>query len=135
FVQRFREIKGVAARDDRVELTMPPGFDRVSFSGEEYSTVAEEIEPQHLAPNDTMVFFQEIETCAPQLVSDQAKIDVKVTWKDRDSHEARELARSYTFGELFDRPAKGADLQLAKGEAIFAYARGLQQLNRGYGAP
>jgi Ca-activated chloride channel family protein len=122
FGARFLETLGVAARDVRVELTLPPGFDLVSFSGEEYSTVAEEIEPQHLAPNDTMVFFQEIETCAPQLVSDAATIDVKVTWRDRDSHEPRELARSYTFGEL----VAGTDLQLAKGEAIFAYARGLQ---------
>src|SRR5690606_738019 len=33
FGQRFLEIMGVAARDVRVELTMPPGFDLVSFSG------------------------------------------------------------------------------------------------------
>ncbi|MFO7565286.1 MAG: VWA domain-containing protein [Enhygromyxa sp.] len=135
FGARFLETMGIAARDVRVELTLPPGFDLISFSGEEYSTVAEEIEPQHLAPNDTMVFFQELETCAPQLVSDEAKIDVRVTWRDRDSHEARELARSYTFGELFEGPVKGADLQMAKGAAVFAYARGLQKLNRGYASP
>jgi Ca-activated chloride channel family protein len=126
FGARFLETMGVAARDVRVELTLPPGFDLVSFSGEEYSTVAEEIEPQHLAPNDTMVFFQELETCAPQLVSDAATIDVKVTWHDRDSHEPREFARNYTFGELLNGTDEGAILQLAKGEAIFAYARGLQ---------
>jgi Ca-activated chloride channel family protein len=134
FGGRFLETMGIAARDVRVELTMPPGFDFVAFSGEEYSTVADEIEPQHLAPNDTMVFYQEIETCAPELVSDAARIDVKVTWHDRDSHEPRELARSYTFGELFDSPANGADLQLAKGQAIFAYAQGLQNFHRDTGA-
>jgi Ca-activated chloride channel family protein len=135
FGARFLETMGVAARDVRVELNLPPGFEIVRFSGEEYSSVAEEIEPQHLAPNDTMVFHQEIETCAPHLVSDDAEIEVEVSWHDRDSFEARSLRRSYTFGELFDRgePSDRADLQLKKGAAIFAYARGLQAMTRNYG--
>src|SRR5690606_14876854 len=41
FGERFLETMGVAARDVRVELTLPPGFEIVSFSGEEYSSVAE----------------------------------------------------------------------------------------------
>jgi Ca-activated chloride channel family protein len=130
FGDRFLETMGVAARDVRVELTMPPGFNLASFSGEEYSTVAAEIEPQHLAPNDTMVFFQELETCAPQLLDPAAKIDVKVTWHDRDSHEARELGRSYSFAELLDPSSTNAaheQDQLSKGEAIFAYAQALER--------
>jgi Ca-activated chloride channel family protein len=138
FGGRFLETMGIAARDVRVELTMPPGFEIVRFSGEEYSTVAEDIEPQHLAPNDTMVFHQEIETCAPQLVADDgsAQIDVKVTWHDRDSFEAQELSRSYSFGELTGgtQPSQAAaGLQLKKGAAVFAYASGLQQLSNHYG--
>ena len=134
FGGRFLETMGVAARDVRVELTMPPGFEIVRFSGEEYSTVAAEIEPQHLAPNDSMVFHQEIETCAPQLVGDDAQIDVKVTWHDRDSFEGRELSRSYSFGELtgsLEATQVRANLQLKKGAAVFAYANGLQQLSHG----
>jgi hypothetical protein len=63
----LRETMHVAARDVQVRLDMPPGFKIVKFSGEEYSADPAEIEPQHLAPNDAMVFHQTVSTCAPEL--------------------------------------------------------------------
>jgi Ca-activated chloride channel family protein len=131
FDARFLETMAVAARDVRVELTMPPGFEIVRFSGEEYSTVAEEIEPQHLAPNDVMVFHQEIETCAPALLEAGAgeaapQVHVRLTWHDRDDHELQAIERDYDFAELLAEP----DPHLLEGAAVFAYAEGLQAYQR-----
>ncbi|HFE46581.1 MAG TPA: VWA domain-containing protein, partial [Nannocystis exedens] len=68
FGDDFVNTMSVALRDVQVRLDMPPGFEIVKFSGEEYSDDPSEIEPQHLAPNDAMVFHQTIATCAPELV-------------------------------------------------------------------
>ena len=39
------------------------------FYGEEYSENPEEVEPQHLAPNDSMIYHQVIASCDPDAVS------------------------------------------------------------------
>jgi Ca-activated chloride channel family protein len=122
FGERFLETMAIAARNVQVELTMPPGFEIVKFSGEEYSGNPKEIEPQHIAPNDAMVFHQQIETCAPELISDDAVISVELTWQDPRTFEPRELTRSWTFAELL-----GADPSLLlEGAAVLAYAEALQ---------
>src|SRR5690606_1507253 len=90
FGERFVQTMAVAVRDVRVRLDMPPGFSIVKFSGEEFSTDPAEIEPQHLAPNDAMVFHQTIATCAPELVDDEAEFKVAVRWKDPITFEERE---------------------------------------------
>ena len=60
----------VAARDVQVELTLPPSFQMLEFHGEEYSEDPEEVEPQHLAMDDAMVFHQVLESCAPEVLTD-----------------------------------------------------------------
>ena len=67
-------VEDVAGRDVQIRLDLPPDFRVVRFSGEEMSHVQSEVEPQHIAPNDAMVFHQEIETCAPDLVDDETEI-------------------------------------------------------------
>jgi Ca-activated chloride channel family protein len=122
FGARFVQTMAVAARDVRVRLDLPPGFEIVKFSGEEFSSDPTEIEPQHLAPNDAMVFHQTIETCAPELVDEAASFTVAVRWRDAITFEERE--------ETVTRPIKES-LQaetpmLKKGAAVFAYAEGLK---------
>lgn len=117
----------VAARDVQVQLDLPPGFEIDKFSGEEYSTDPSEIEPQHLAPNDAMVFFQSISTCAPDLVDDDATIAVTVTYKDAVTFEERSVRRTFTFGELLDAGTR----QLRKGAALFTYAEALSAVSQG----
>ncbi len=122
FDDQFLSTMAIAARDVQVELTMPPGFEIVKFSGEEFSANPEEIEPQHIAPNDAIVFYQQVETCAPELVADDAPISVKLTWQDVWTFEPRETTTNWTFAELF-----GADPTLMlKGAAVLAYAEGLK---------
>lgn len=103
---------------------MPPGFEIVKFSGEEYSEIPEEIEPQHIAPNDAMVFHQTIATCAPELAGDDAEITVTVRFRDAVTFEAKEITQTVTLGELLEE----SDPQLLKGAAVFAYAEGLKLL-------
>jgi Ca-activated chloride channel homolog len=118
FRDRFLEVLDVSARDVAVRLDLPPGFEMVRFSGEEYSSDPMEIEPQHLAPNDAMVFQQHISTCAPDLLDADPEITVEVTWKDAVSFEAQSQTLTMSWSEL---TAASSNL-LWKGEAVFDYA-------------
>lgn len=122
FHDDFISTMAIAARDVQLRLEMPPGFEIVSTSAEELSADASEVEPQHLAPNDAMVFHQHVRTCAPQLASNDATVTVTVIWIDAVTFQPRQLQRVVSVGELL-----GADpAPLLKGAAVFAYAEGLK---------
>ena len=127
FSERFSNTFGVSARDVGLQLTLPPGFEIVRFSGEEYSTDFTEIEPQHLAPDDSMVFFQEIETCAPEGISDESPVTVTAVWKDPLTFVSNEQVLSTTFGEL----AAADTVELTRGAALFAYVEMLKACRYG----
>jgi Ca-activated chloride channel homolog len=122
FFDRFSEVMDIAAREVEVRLDLPPTFEIVTTSAEEVSTDRTEIEPQHIAPNDTMVFFQHIASCDPSTVSDDTPLTVLVTWKDDRTFLPVEIERTWTFGELLGAPVR----QLRRGAAIFAYAEALR---------
>jgi Ca-activated chloride channel family protein len=120
FGDRAVQVLDVAARDVQVRLDLPPGFEIVRMSAEEASTSKEDVEPQHLSPNDAMVFYQTLRTCAPDDVTEATPIGVTVTWKDPRTFEERSTSTTYTLGEL-----TGADDPLLlKGDALFAFAEG-----------
>jgi Ca-activated chloride channel homolog len=127
FGERFLSTLDVAARDVAVQLDMPPGFSVVRFSGEEISTDPTEVEPQHLAPNDAMVFHQQIETCAPELVGADTTFTVTVRYEDATSFAPREQQVEVRFADLLGTE----DRLLLKGAAVFAYAEALQQWQEG----
>ena len=119
----------IAARNVQIELQLPPGFQIVKFSGEEFSGDPTEIEPQHLAPNDSMVLYQQLRTCAPELVTDSTEITVTARWEDVATYEPREVSRTYTVGELL--ASEGGTL--TKAAAIVAYTDVLVQMTK-YGS-
>ncbi|MCA9657367.1 MAG: VWA domain-containing protein [Myxococcales bacterium] len=121
FNEDFVNTMAVAVRDVQVKLDMPPGFEIVKFSGEEYSDNPAEIEPQHLAPNDTMVFHQTIATCAPELIADDTPITVTARYKDAITFEQKEIMATVTFGELLGVESP----MVRKGAAVFAYVEAL----------
>ncbi|MCA9635803.1 MAG: VWA domain-containing protein [Myxococcales bacterium] len=123
----FVNTMAVAARDVQVRLDMPPGFEIVKFSGEEYSANPDEIEPQHLAPNDAMVFHQTIRTCAPELVEDATEIKVTARYKDAITFEPREVTTTVTFGQLLGTQSP----MVRKGAALYAYVEALQGVQAG----
>ncbi|MCX4247571.1 vWA domain-containing protein [Paraliomyxa miuraensis] len=128
FHDDFISTLAVAARDVQVQLDMPPGFEIVRTSAEEISTNASEVEPQHLAPNDAMVFHQQLHTCAPELATDDAAITVTVRWRDAVTFEPRELVHQAAIGELLAAEADGG--RLLKGAAVYAYAESLKAYKR-----
>jgi Ca-activated chloride channel family protein len=122
FGDDFESVMAIAGRDVQVELTMPPGFEIVKFSGEEFSGDPQEVEPQHIAPNDAMVFHQQVETCAPEIVDDASLITVVASWDDPWTFEAKQVEQSWSFAEL----SAMDQALLLKGAAILAYAEALK---------
>ncbi|MBL4683288.1 MAG: VWA domain-containing protein [Nannocystaceae bacterium] len=122
FTDGFVNTMGVAARNVAVRLDMPPGFEVIRFSGEEISEDPAEVEPQHLSPNDAMVFHQHIETCAPDLVTPDTEFTVTATYADAKTFDVREISQTFTFAEMIS-----ADHSLLlKGAAVFEYAEALK---------
>jgi Ca-activated chloride channel family protein len=122
FGDDFENTMAIAGRDVQVELTMPPGFEIVKFSGEEFSGDPQEVEPQHIAPNDAMVFHQQIQTCAPEIIDDSSVITVVANWDDPWTYEAKQVEHSWSFAEL----SAMDQALLLKGAAILAYAESLK---------
>ena len=124
FKDGFVNTLMIAARDVQVEIELPPGFAIDRFSGEEYSDVASEVEPQHLAPNDAMVFHQRISTCAPEAVSAESSVTVTARYLDAATLVAKEVSVTRSFGEMLAEKA----LRLRKGAALVAYVDALTAL-------
>lgn len=122
FGDRFEEVFDVAARSVQVRLDLPPGFSIVRYSGEEYSGDPTEVQRQNLAPNDAMVFYQTVATCAPEAVTEDSSVTVTVSYLDPVTFEPRETTLTRTFAELMDSDAA----LLAKGRAVYTYAEALK---------
>lgn len=123
FVDRFSESVLVAARDVRIELTLPPYFGIKKFYGEEYSPDPTKVRTQHLAPDDSMMLYQIIHPCDPSLPSANDAYKVVVTWKDPVNGSSHTTTQDTTLGQLgID------DGNLSKAAAIIAYTEALKAL-------
>jgi Ca-activated chloride channel family protein len=123
---RFDETMDVAARGVRLELTLPWYFAMKAFSGEMSSTNPNAVDPQHLAPDDAMVFNETFVACSPAMTNGADTIKVRATYQTPLTHEDREDSTSATISELLS----GRDTELRKGSAIFAYALALRDVER-----
>ena len=123
FVDRFAESVLVAAREVQVELTLPPYFNIAKFYGEQYSPDPTKVRPQHMAPDDSLVFYQILHACDPSLPKSSDPYQVRVTWKDPLTGQDKETVESTTLGALdLD------DGNLTKATAIIGYAELLKVL-------
>jgi Ca-activated chloride channel family protein len=123
---RFDETMEVAARGVRLELTLPWYLSMKTFSGEQSSTNPDAVDPQHLSPDDAMVFNETFVSCASGMVNSTDTIGVKATYQTPLTHEAREDGTTVTIAELL----AGRDTELRKGTAIVAYAEALRDADR-----
>ena len=121
---RFLSNISIVARDVQVQVTLPWYFGIKKFSGEEFSSSPEEIEPQHLAPNDTMNFHQIIESCASGLASKGDEVSLRATYFDPIDGSMHEVERSFAMQDLVDAPAT----QLYKADVVVNYAEALIQI-------
>ncbi|MEZ4222936.1 MAG: VWA domain-containing protein [Polyangiaceae bacterium] len=122
FDTRFDEVMDVAARAVQVELRLPWYMGIEKFYGEEYSTNPKEIEPQHLAPNDAMVFSQIVSACNVSNYSAEDPIEVVARWETPVAHLKQETSVQSTFSKLLATQSKYQD----KAAAIIAYAEALK---------
>jgi Ca-activated chloride channel family protein len=126
FVDRFDETMDVAARAVQVQLKLPWYFGLRKFYGEAVSSNPRAIEPQHLAPDDAMVFVQDLVACSPDQVVASDAVEVITRWQVPITHVAQQASYQATVGELLER----AQVWQPKGRAIVAYAEALKQPSR-----
>jgi Ca-activated chloride channel homolog len=126
FGERFLSTMEVTALNVQVEMTLPPYFAMDQFFGEEYSESPAEVEPQHLAPFDAMIYQQLIKTSRPDAVYADDTIDLAVTYTDALTGETGEATTSSTLQELVDEPCD----ELRKGDAIVVYAQTLGSVDQ-----
>jgi Ca-activated chloride channel homolog len=114
---RFLANLGVAALEVQLAITLPPGFVVEDFAGEEISTDPDEVRPQHLAPNDQMLYHLVLRDCSgdgaanPELLFD-------VTWVDPATGQEQLTVLDSTVAGLLAADRR----QLVKADAILAFA-------------
>ncbi len=118
--ERFLQVIDVAAREVRLELTLPWYMQVTKFFGEHISTDRNLVKPQHLAPNSAMVFFQVLEACDPSLLNGDDRIQMRATWTRPFSRESRSATINTTLNEL-----AGNDDEIEKAAVIAGYAEAL----------
>ena len=116
--ERFLSNLEIAARDVRLSLTLPPAFVIDEFHGEEVSQDPEEVEPQHLAPNDAMLYHMELVDCTTE-GSGERLFTFELTWQRIDDGTDRTETVSYTLDELRSASRR----ELYKADLIIAYAK------------
>ena len=126
FAQGLLRHLEVAARNVQVQVTLPPTFGIEKFYGEQVSTIKEEVDPQHLAANDAMVFHQTITSCDPKALTGKELIQVVATWQDPQTGTAKSDKWSATFGDLL----AGPHALLDKGAAVVAVTDALQAVQK-----
>lgn len=119
FGARFAEVMDVGARDVRLELHLPEFLRITETTAEEWGSNPEDIEPQHLAPGDSMSFYQVLATACAGALPAEAGLDAKVTWVDPESGAEQSATFSAKLSELTGGPA------LVKAAAVSAWARAL----------
>ncbi|MBU1221024.1 VWA domain-containing protein [Myxococcota bacterium] len=116
--ERFLSNVDVAALGVRLEVTLPPAFIVAQFHGEEISTNPDEVRPQHLAPNDAMLYHSSLADCGSEDPASET-VTFRVTWMDPLTRNPMEETISITIGELLEGPVD----KLLKSNLIVNYAR------------
>jgi hypothetical protein len=121
FDERFLANVAVSARNVRMRLTLPWYFGIKRFHGEEISADPAEVEPQHLAPNDSMTFHQVVSACDPSLVTTCESVGAYVEYTDPLTGEvgSDELTLGIEGLVLEDAP------RLYKADVVVGYAKAL----------
>jgi Ca-activated chloride channel homolog len=118
--QRYLQVVDLAARSVRLEITLPHYLVLEKFLGEVASTDASKVRPQHLGPNDAMLFFQVLRACDPSLLHGDDRIRMRATWETPFARVAREVVVDTTLNAL-----AGRDEDLTKAAAVAGYAEAL----------
>lgn len=122
--QRFVEVLDVAQRSVRLELTLPWYMRVLQSSAEAVSGDPRAVDPQHLAPNDSMVFYQTLRACSASIAADADPVTVTATFEHPFTHTPDAVTVRTTLGAL----RAGTLAELHRGAAIAQFAQTLQDL-------
>ena len=122
--ERFDEIMNVAARNVRVEVDLPPYLDIEHFYAEKYSEDSTEVEPQNLAPGDSMILNQTLFATDVNAMCGQDVINVKVVWETPIEHQT--LVAEPVPVDLTTLLNTPMSPQMRKANAVIAYAEALK---------
>jgi Ca-activated chloride channel family protein len=118
---RLLQVVDVAARAVRLEVTLPWYLAVHKFYGEQISTDPAKVRPQHLGPNDAMLFFQTLRACDPALVRGSHRVLIRATWETPLTRESRSAIIDTTINAL-----GAGHASLSKAAAVAAYAEALR---------
>jgi Ca-activated chloride channel family protein len=113
----------VAARDVRLSMTLPPGFVITEFHGEQISTHEADVVPQHLAPNDAMLYHLVLADCGDARDGTE-RFDFSVDWEDARTGAPHTDVADASIAELTD----AANTQVLKAHAIVAYGEAVSDV-------
>ena len=128
FAERFFQSLQLAARDVQVELILPGVFRMEVFFGEEYSTNPAEVEPQHLAPDDAMVFHQLLRASFADKVYAEDRITVNVTYSVSVGGGRLTASTSDALQDLIYKDSH----EMRKADSIVIYAQALMRISALY---
>lgn len=118
---RFDETMDIAARGVQIELSLPWYFivEGKSIDGHVSSTP---VEPQHLAPNDAMVFFLQTTACDPAVYDQNDDVRIRVSWKEPITYLSRVTEHVVPLKSFIGKDVP----RITKGRAIVAFAEALK---------
>jgi len=122
--ERFLTVMEIAAMDVQLEMVMPAGYVMQEFHGEEYSEDPSEVEPQHLAPGDAMLFHQILVDCTPGAHDGSEVFELSVIWIDPLTRSPMSDSITFTASQMLD----AAGPQLAKADVVVDYALALTEV-------
>ena len=115
--ERFLSTLDLAAKNVQLELTLPEGVVIDQFSGEEISESPDEVRPQNLAPNDSMLYHFDLVDCMEEASGRQ--VGMQVTWIEPLTGEPQSTSLTVDWSELL----VGDTDAVLKADAIVRYAR------------
>jgi Ca-activated chloride channel family protein len=122
FRTHFTNVMGVAGRAVQVRLDLPSDFRIVRYTAEEIGLNQQDIEPQHIAPNDAMVFHQTLRATQANCVDMTMPITVAIDWKHPLTNVPMHLEETWTLAQLMGNNPS----QLRKGHAVYLYTQALK---------
>ena len=113
---------GLALKDIRLKMVMPPGWEMTEFHGEQVSSKASDIVPQYLSPNDQMIYHLAVARGEKDIPPGEQIFEFEVEYRPlgKDPGKARIQA---SVEEMLSESRS-----IIKGDAVVSYAEMLKKI-------
>jgi Ca-activated chloride channel homolog len=112
----------VAVKDVRLKMVLPPRFTVEEFHGEQISSVASEVIPQYLSPNDQMIYHLSVVTDLPEEKAQQAEFEFEVEFTPVPGQKQTTSVKR-SVGQM-----QSENRRILKGDALVRYAEALKKI-------